>query len=90
MTGIKNNMHINQAAYTIFPNPAEGSLFVIPNALMKTDVIRIINVEGKEMIREKLAGKDKIKIDVSSLPQGIYIIKSENDILYSKYIAIVK
>ncbi|MBL4704224.1 MAG: T9SS type A sorting domain-containing protein [Flavobacteriales bacterium] len=82
-TGIKEN----PLAYSIriFPNPANDQLnIVFPNDL-RIDEIVITDIWGKTILMEN---KNIETINISSLPNGIYLMKakSQNILLYKKFI----
>lgn len=62
----------------VYPNPASDYLFINQD---KTGInnIRIFNVAGKEIMNYQTINLDnKLKIDISKLPSGIYFIEVEN------------
>jgi len=68
-----------------FPNPANDQLnIVFPNDL-RIDEIVITDIWGKTILMEN---KNMETINISSLPNGIYLMKakSQNILLYKKFI----
>ena len=59
----------------VFPNPAKDDVRIIG---IKNQEIEIISINGKSMLRIFYDGKS---LDVSSLPQGLYLIKTNNKTL---------
>ena len=59
----------------VFPNPAKDDIRIIG---IKNQEIEIISIDGKSMLRIFYDGKS---LDVSSLPQGLYLIKTNNKTL---------
>ena len=59
----------------VFPNPAKDKIQIIG---VENQEIEIISIDGKSMFRVKYDGTS---IDVSSLPQGLYLIKTNNKTL---------
>ena len=63
----------------LYPNPASDFLSVnFESSRTATNIIQIINKEGKEIYTEKFkvtAGLNQLPIDISSLNSGIYFIK---------------
>ena len=68
------DMSITNGA-TIFPNPNQG---VFTLQLTQGEIVKITDVTGKEMIQRELnAGKNTL--DLSFLPNGIYIVSTSRD-----------
>lgn len=59
----------------VFPNPAKDDIRIIG---IENQEIEIISIDGKSMLRIFYDGKS---LDVSSLPQGLYLIKANNKTL---------
>lgn len=75
-TGINN---ISSAVHTIsvFPNPANTSIKIQTDFEQgKTAEIKIYNMLGKEMFSKQINANDEL-IDISNLPNGVYLIKSQ-------------
>ena len=66
----------------VYPNPADNILNL---SVDEVDRVEIYNLLGKLMLSE--ANPDS-KIDVSSIPQGLYIVKiiTDNDCYTEKFI----
>lgn len=54
----------------VFPNPAKDNIKIFG---IENQEIEILSVDGKSVLKKNYDGKN---IDVSSLPQGLYIIKT--------------
>lgn len=67
----------NAPTISVYPNPAQEYIFIEIESF-KEDV-KIHNYLGQEFIQATSYFDDKIRIDVSSLPSGIYIVSSLND-----------
>jgi hypothetical protein len=69
----------------IFPNPAENIFFV--NTIEVISKIELINHSGVPVISDKF-NDTSIKVNVASLPPGIYILKitTANDIIVRKIV----
>jgi hypothetical protein len=64
----------------IYPNPANDMLYVtVENNLMITKDVVILDLTGKELIRQKLASS-KIQIDLSALSKGLYLVSIGNTV----------
>ena len=70
-----NNFEENQKSIIIYPNPAANMIFITG---LRDNKITIYNTTGT-----KVLVKDGIRqgIDISSLPHGVYILKSDHSIL---------
>lgn len=74
---------LNLQKLDIFPNPSNGKV----NLNFKSDsndevTIKILNVDGKEIIREDLKGNQgefEKTIDINNAKPGVYIIRIEQD-----------
>ncbi len=59
---------------TIYPNPVQNSLTIHLMGNYDHVIIAIMDIQGKEMIRQTATG-NYIPVDISSIPQGVYVIK---------------
>lgn len=77
---ITNSPHHSMKNYqnniNIFPNPATQSVKIIGEEIAEDTVIKIINLNGMVVFEEYMDGNDKLMIDTSSLPGGIYVVKT--------------
>ncbi|AUP79269.1 T9SS type A sorting domain-containing protein [Flavivirga eckloniae] len=73
--------------FKFYPNPAENELFILGKNKIKS--IEIIDVLGKT-VATHLIDKSIIKIDVSQLKSGVYLLQvtNENDTLETKRLVI--
>ena len=67
-TGINNS--INDSEISIYPNPAQN--YVAVKSSLNVEDIQIFNLTGSEVLSSNIISE---KIDVSKLPQGIYIVR---------------
>ena len=70
----------------VYPNPTEGKLYIdlSTNAVFQVQVLDII---GKVVWNEQNSFSSKANLDISSLPEGIYIVRIEldnDDVVYKK------
>ncbi len=76
--GISEQLSMNSKQLTIFPNPAESQLAVYSEQLAGS-TIEIIDLTGREMLRlprtDYSTRNNRVVVDVSSLPSGIYFLK---------------
>jgi len=60
---------------SIYPNPVQDVLFV--DGVEENAVIRIFNLKG-EVFQTVIAKEEVVQLNVSTLPQGIYILQAGN------------
>ncbi|MFZ5940426.1 MAG: phospholipase D-like domain-containing protein [Bacteroidota bacterium] len=75
--------------FRIFPNPTKGQIFC--NSGYQVDHLSVIDLTGKTLLRfeQPFADGKGQSVDVSALPDGLYIIKAEGEngaSFYSKFI----
>ena len=82
-TDVSNQTETN---ITVYPNPTRG-IFVVESENLKDANIEISDFTGK-IIRQLSACDNRISIDLSNQPQGIYLVKiiTENKIITKKII----
>ena len=74
-TGIES---LDEHAITIYPNPANGHLFIDVNERGKNNSIYIFDVTGHLVLKtEVMEGKNQV--DISSLDKGIYMLSWQTD-----------
>jgi hypothetical protein len=81
-----NNLN-NTSSVSIYPNPATGLITVEMDNNSK-GTIQLINTIGQTIKTEKISGA-KTQIDISGLPNGIYIVKlalGDKSVFYNKII----
>jgi hypothetical protein len=82
------NEIINQNDISVYPNPANGELYVTSNMLYEKSVIEICDVVGQRVIQLQTSNlKPQTAIDVSSLEAGTYFLKitSSNSIRTARF-----
>lgn len=72
-SGTKVN-NVNNASFSVFPNPAKNVLFVAGKAGMK---VELYNIAGS-LVMSKITSTANEKMDISTLPTGLYLIKVDN------------
>ena len=89
-TGIKN--YFSENSLNLYPNPAVTETEIIYNTITSVPVnMKVIDLLGNEIISQKtqsFSGLNKFKIDVSTLPAGIYhvTLNAGNNLLTKKII----
>ena len=84
--GINNKNQNN--SFSIFPNPSTDILNI---QLISTNSfeIRVLDMIGKQMMTEIVRfGTEVYKLDISTLPKGVYVVqlKSENELFTKQFI----
>ena len=64
------------ASFTVKPNPASDVLF-IENTTGTTTSVAVYNVTGAKVMEEKFEANTRL--DVASLPRGMYIVRLQNE-----------
>jgi spore coat protein CotH len=67
----------------IYPAPASDEVTIELPATEREITLVITNMLGQEVMRSTAANTDRLKLDISSFPQGIYTVHI-NNILYKK------
>lgn len=69
-------------SFSVFPNPAQDMLNIRLTAASQAEVsLRILTVDGKEMIRwdGSFSGSEMLPVNVSQLPKGMYMVQVITD-----------
>ena len=71
-----------EGAVQLYPNPVVNFLNInVSQTLSQSYVIEILSIDGREVYKEKMNGKNEgYQINVSILPHGIYFCKINNGI----------
>ncbi len=72
VTAIKDIIGVNDIG--IYPNPASGNILFQTNAEILNATIKIINSLGEILIQSNISNNNSM-LDISILPQGIYIVQ---------------
>lgn len=73
---VSNSPVIPTLELSVYPNPAEGTLYVRQPDRFEQPVARILSISGKALFVRK--GGLSAGIDISSLPTGTYLIQVED------------
>jgi PKD repeat protein len=74
-TGIKT---LNQNIASIYPNPTNGFLNITFNS-NKNSVVTVSDIVGTVVLQENTTAINIMQLNLSSLPNGVYFIKTEQD-----------
>lgn len=69
----ENGPSTGSGALTVYPNPAEGVLFVRTHAMRPYEEYRITNLMGQTLLSGCINAENQ-QIDISALPVGMYFI----------------
>lgn len=75
VAGIKEN---KTEDFTIYPNPASGSVSILLNTTVTSSEIVIVDVLGK-IVQTKTINSNQSDLDISNLKSGIYFITINNE-----------
>lgn len=71
--------YLNNTSLTIYPNPATQDAFIyLPEYLDRNIVVELISMDGKEIHTDYTIQEGKLKINTSSLNNGLYIVRILN------------
>ena len=75
---INNNINPNEGVISIKPNPAKNNFIITHNGIYSSLIIE--EISGKEVLSQILNQAVNIEqIDISTLNNGLYIVKLSND-----------
>lgn len=75
-TEINSNGNEEEAGYLIYPNPSNDGIFSVKSeANIKTREIQVFDISGKLIYRDLPESYQETKLDLSNLPDGVYILK---------------
>jgi hypothetical protein len=69
------NLPISESDISVFPNPVRENLDV---KSLSGSSVSLINLSGS-IIDSRIVGNESVRFDVSSLPQGIYLVRVVNN-----------
>jgi len=83
-----NESNLQENPIKIYPNPAKDRITIETEPGLFKTVIQFFNLNGQEVFIGKTNNHKSTKIDVSMLPQGLYIIKITNStrVYFQKFI----
>ena len=62
-----------------YPNPASHILNISgSNSIQRVSQIEILSLEGRLLMQQKPANESTLQVDISALPQGMYLCKITN------------
>ena len=73
-TTVNTNLLSEKMGITVFPNPASDVVNINSGEIISS--ILIIDFSGKTILEENVVNSNAVRIDVSSIHQGLYILKT--------------
>jgi len=67
-----------KSAFSLYPNPASNQITVETSSTQTSGQLSISNLSGMQFITRQINESSKI-LDISSLPNGVYVIRMTND-----------
>lgn len=77
-TAIKD-YELGKVAVDVFPNPASTKLSIVFKETKKAFAVAVTDITGRTVIASRNAGAEGITLDISRLPEGMYITRIEQD-----------
>jgi hypothetical protein len=69
--------HADFSDFEMFPNPATGQITILLNEGMDKPIMEILDISGKIVKNMELSGR-KTTLDISDLPQGLYMARIQS------------
>lgn len=78
-TSIEEPLYIQNQLLRIYPNPANNLLNIdLTRTEQSEGTLNIINIEGKVVISKQITKVGVLALDISNLPNGIYLCHYKN------------
>lgn len=78
---VKNLANSSDITIKIYPNPVtNGKVYFQSKTLTSLKIVEILDLSGREIIKEKKPFRNKNYVDVSQLKSGIYFLKADNQV----------
>lgn len=79
-----NELNNTSTTLSVYPNPANQSLYVLTDAVKSLNhaIVRLVNLNGQIVYENKLGALNGFQsnvIDVQQIPAGLYVLMLEND-----------
>jgi len=77
-TGGINNLSLKTDKLKIYPNPSFDKVTIETTQMPATGLLSVLNMNGVELMRQQVSAP-KTVIDVSCFPNGVYVLKLQNE-----------
>ncbi|WP_028982467.1 T9SS type A sorting domain-containing protein [Sporocytophaga myxococcoides] len=77
VTGVVSSVkNADENEFAVYPNPVQSLLHIIPNTgKSETLSVKLLNMQGIEVLSTEKSGAAAFEMDFSSLPAGIYLLE---------------
>jgi hypothetical protein len=66
--------------FTLWPNPAKNIITITGSLSPQKELnVTIFDLKGEQMLTETFNNKNKVEMNISSLPKGAYLVKIRAD-----------
>ncbi|MDP1726807.1 MAG: T9SS type A sorting domain-containing protein [Bacteroidota bacterium] len=74
--------------FNLYPNPSSDKITIANTENSEETYIRILNIQGRQMMHSQFQNQNNLELDISALPMGIYFIEvnTESEIVVKKFI----
>jgi len=73
-----NNLNGEGAQLAVYPNPVQQEMVVTVGGTVNNGTINILDMTGK-LLKAQTANNNTVKLNVSELPAGMYIVQYTDD-----------
>ena len=71
---------MTNAGISIYPNPASDVLYISGNSGIELNKVEVINAQGQLVLIQNLKNQGPLtELNVGALPQGVYVLRFEDD-----------
>ena len=67
-----------KSAFTLYPNPADGEVFIQSNPEMQLTSYSVRDLQGKLLMERRIGASDLYSIKTGGLASGVYLVTVEN------------
>ncbi|MBS1648030.1 MAG: T9SS type A sorting domain-containing protein [Bacteroidetes bacterium] len=74
-----NQVTNNSTKWAAYPNPAGNQVFISTPYATNNAKVEVYTLTGAKMTEQKIDSSEKTSLDVSTLPEGTYLLKIQDD-----------
>jgi hypothetical protein len=78
VTGLSDESETPENQMYIQPNPADEHVDLVFEAGFNAEMVEIIDLNGKVVLKNQITNKSKVRLDVSHLKAGMYFVQTGN------------